>query len=431
MDTGDKLQKLLNTKAAIKNALIEKGITNPGDKFSDYPNLIKSIQGSESGGSDINLSDATATADDILKGKTAYTASGKVEGTIETWDGSFEGNVASSGGDDIDLKITKNDNIKLLLAEKYVEEDVTISIDVKGNVNIPQTKIIFNDSLDVSQNFEYNCYFSVAGGWPVGSKLRCENGVLSIYNETNGWLDFYTSTGFVEAACQGAFLLGEYSAELMEWLIKNSKFGTEVLSEKVITENGNYEVVGYHKALVNVPTGLPKEFIEGTMVDIVLPEGITKIRTGMFYGYANLTEINIPNTVAEIGSHAFNGSGLISIVFPSNIKTIPASCCGACKKLTSVTIPNGVTLLDTGAFTQCSALTQIFIPKSVTKISTSCFSSCTNLATIDLSEHTRVPTLGSSALTSTLKKIKVKSSMVSQFKSATNWSTYADIITSS
>lgn len=118
MATGDKLQKLLNTKAEIKNALIEKGITNPGDKFSDYPNLIKSIQGSESGGSDINLSDATATAADILKGKSAYTASGKVEGTIETWDGSFEGNVASSGGDDmLQARVDATNSCKYLLYE--------------------------------------------------------------------------------------------------------------------------------------------------------------------------------------------------------------------------------------------------------------------------------------------------------------------------
>lgn len=39
----NKLNKLLETKAAIKAALVEKGQT-PGDVFSEYPNMIKSIK---------------------------------------------------------------------------------------------------------------------------------------------------------------------------------------------------------------------------------------------------------------------------------------------------------------------------------------------------------------------------------------------------
>jgi hypothetical protein len=46
-----------------------------------------------SGGGGADTSDATATAADILVGKSAYIASGKVEGTIPTYDKSFTGGV--------------------------------------------------------------------------------------------------------------------------------------------------------------------------------------------------------------------------------------------------------------------------------------------------------------------------------------------------
>lgn len=44
----------------------------------------------------IDTSNATATADDVLKGKTSYSQNEEIIGTIETYDGSYEGNVGEN-----------------------------------------------------------------------------------------------------------------------------------------------------------------------------------------------------------------------------------------------------------------------------------------------------------------------------------------------
>lgn len=48
MSTADKLNKLLETKEAIKQAIIDKGGT-VGDVFADYPTAIQNIEGGGGG----------------------------------------------------------------------------------------------------------------------------------------------------------------------------------------------------------------------------------------------------------------------------------------------------------------------------------------------------------------------------------------------
>ncbi len=77
--TTDKLNKLMETKAAIKAALVEKG-QNPSDVFSTYAGNIIAIE-------DIPILDGTASPGNVLKDETFYNTDPKLKltGTIETF----------------------------------------------------------------------------------------------------------------------------------------------------------------------------------------------------------------------------------------------------------------------------------------------------------------------------------------------------------
>ena len=74
---AEKLQKLVNTKEAIRQAIIGKGQNvAASDTFASYPAKIAAIQ------TGTDTSDATVTAADIRSGKVAYGKDGKVTGTV-------------------------------------------------------------------------------------------------------------------------------------------------------------------------------------------------------------------------------------------------------------------------------------------------------------------------------------------------------------
>ena len=97
--------------------------------------------------------------------------------------------------------------------------------------------------------------------------------------------------------------------------------------------------------------------------------------------------VNIPatlggNPTVTIGTSAFKGTTITSVVIPDSVTTIGAIAFDRCAGLTSITIGSGVTNIGTSAFYFCNALSSVVIPNSVTSIGNYAFNHCAALASV-------------------------------------------------
>lgn len=116
---------------------------------------------------------------------------------------------------------------------------------------------------------------------------------------------------------------------------------------------------------------------KGTMpsnTNITLNEGTLGIAGWAFYNCSGLVSVDIPNSVTNIGPHAFEMSSLGgNLILPNSVKYICDGAFHGCY-IKNVTIPNSVTYICDGAFYYCFGLTSIIIPNSVTYIGADAFS---------------------------------------------------------
>ena len=120
----------------------------------------------------------------------------------------------------------------------------------------------------------------------------------------------------------------------------------------------------------------------------------------------DIAEVVIGDCVEELERYCFDNTMLTSVTMSDSIKIIGISALGRNLRLTSITIPSSVTNIYNYAFNGCTSLTSI-----------------TSLATTP-------PTLGAVVFFNTNNcPIYVPAASVNAYKTATNWSEYADRIT--
>lgn len=117
-----------------------------------------------------------------------------------------------------------------------------------------------------------------------------------------------------------------------------------------------------------------------------IPNTVTTVDRGAFYGCKNLTNVTIPNTVSTIEANAFrNCESLTSVVIPTGIvtdgdKTIESEAFRHCTSLTAISIPDGIIEIKSGAFAE-TGITSLYLPASVTALNEG-FYDCLDLSVI-------------------------------------------------
>lgn len=177
-----------------------------------------------------------------------------------------------------------------------------------------------------------------------------------------------------------------------------------------LNNDNTYSVVGIEEAYKETTAciSIPRTYND-------LP--VRRIKEGAFKNNTVITEIFIPESIADIGNeafmncsklgglyfddrdggayatpfltigqHAFSGCNFHNVTISKRVKNINDYSFAECVSLRYLTIPDSVTEIGTSAFEGCSLLESIEIPGSVTSIGDNAFCGCVMLGSVSIGD---------------------------------------------
>ena len=117
------------------------------------------------------------------------------------------------------------------------------------------------------------------------------------------------------------------------------------------------------------------EFGEGSVLNA--------IGHSMFMGCTSLVNISIPDGITKVDHNAFEGcTSLVEIVIPYGTERINSRAFKDCKNLKKIDIPDTIIVFERYAFHYCSSLEEIYIPSNLISIAEYAFQYCKNIKNV-------------------------------------------------
>jgi len=378
----------------IQLTSIADAIRAKGGTFASlvYPNgFISAIDAIELG---IDTSDANATASDMLSGKTAYVNGSKVTGNIPS---KSSANLTASGA-------------TVTAPAGYYS---TAAIKTIGSGSTTQNAPTVNSSTGL-----VTATATITAGYQAADT---KSNTLQLTTQAAQTITPGTTNQTIAA---GKYLTGAQTI----------KGDANLTAENIAQGVSIFGVTGTHSGGGGGGGADPTDFIENHDIWTSYTNlGASKIAKGAFYSCTSLTSISFPACTA-IGDFAFvYCTSLTSISFPS-CTTIGSNAFSTCSGLVNLSFPS-CTTIGKFAFAYCTRLTTVSFP-SCTTIGSYAFQKCYKLISLYLTGSSYValarsnafssnPIGGYSASAGRYGSIYVPASMLSNYKTRTNWTYFS------
>jgi len=268
----------------------------------------------------------------------------------------------------------------------YIPEEMKTLADNSLAVrNLKALKIGVKDLTKLS--YSLNTFGSIDN-----AKLYVPKGSINVYQEYEPWSNFKTIQEFGEGSEVFKPEQINITDNGVKYILKDG-FATIGRQNKLLAGNieipssVQYEGVSYTVSNIIAPKDLTcysdqdiqtigGAFQNTEVESVILPNSITKIPAGTFYGCNKLKEIKLPSNTTQLGAAAFAYcSQLNKVDIPTTVTDLASYTeygyrsftFGGCTKLKSIVIPNGVTTLASGCF-KGAGIEEIIIGTNIKKI---------------------------------------------------------------
>lgn len=209
--------------------------------------------------------------------------------------------------------------------------------------------------------FEFNDIQSVTipssvktiGNHAFGSCLK-----LTAIDNTNANFTFIDKYAFYKTTSLGNFKCPESLKEI-------GTYAFNLSGVKSVTFNSSLEIINDNAFYACSNLG---------EIDLSACTKLSYLGTSSFRSNPSMTNAKLPSQLTDIPEYAFQSSGLMSVVLPSNLKTLGRNAFYFSDFLKSIELPEGFVSMGDFAFDGCTSLVSVTIPSTCTSIGLQAFS---------------------------------------------------------